>query len=93
MRTINIAAANMLSIISINVCYYDTEDAAGLSIFLLKLQNLQEINIDGWCLPLAYVVIITGLCEYIKNYDSKLHLKVSQSNMCNTLRFKEFRSN
>lgn len=80
--TIKIAAVNILCVISLYVGNYKEEDVAGLADLLLQLPNLKEIKISGLRrTEKAEIIcgILAGLCEYIKNYDTKLHLKVSSS--------------
>lgn len=62
----------------VNVNGFMMEVANGLAEMLLKLPKLKEIELIGYSGSVYYCsTILTGICEYIKNYESALQLKVS----------------
>lgn len=69
----NIGTAIRIRHLSINVNGFSGEDSNGLVQLVLKLSNLQNIELFNIC-P-SYFRIINGINNYINKYESVLQLK------------------
>lgn len=83
--TIEVASAMKLKILTVNVQQFTKCDSDGLSRFLLKLPNLEEINLitnrqyDFGRPDEVSEKIVIGVYEYLKKFGKSLKLKVSFS--------------
>lgn len=66
------ASAMQLKIITVDLFEIDIASAKGFSKLLLKLPNLEEINLYGY----ADIIILNGIAEYLKKFKKTLKLKV-----------------